>query len=119
MRVLRILLIEDDIVMAMLMTMMLEEMGHKVSRTERTADSAICAAASDRPDLIIADVNLAGGNGIDALDQICLSGFVPHIFTSGDTRRVKELKPDAVVVEKPFTYGQMVAAIERAMTIAA
>ena len=119
MKALRILLVEDDIVMAMLMTMMLEEMGHEVCGTERTAKGAIGAATTDRPDLIIADVNLTGGNGIDALDQICLSGFVPHIFTSGDTRLVKELKPDAIVVEKPFTYGQMLAAIERALTIAA
>jgi DNA-binding NtrC family response regulator len=119
MRVLRVLLIEDDIVMSMLMTMMLEEMGHEVCGTEQTAKGAIGAATTDRPDLIIADVNLAGGNGIDALDQICLSSFVPHIFASGDIRRVKELKPDAVVVEKPFTYGKMLAAIERALTVAA
>lgn len=119
MRVLRILLIEDDIVMAMLLTMMLEEIGHKVCGTERTAGGAISAAATDRPDLIIADVNLIGGNGIDALDKICLSGFVPHIFASGDIRLVSELKPNAIVVQKPFTYGEMLAAIERALTIAA
>jgi DNA-binding NtrC family response regulator len=113
-KILRIFLIEDDPAMGVLLTMTLEGMGHEVCGMEQTANAAISGAISAQPDLIIADVNLTEGNGIDALDQICLSGFVPHIFASGDIRMVTELKPDAIILQKPFTYGQMVAAIERA-----
>jgi len=118
-KALRILIVEDDKAMVMLISMTLEEMGHEVCDTECTAEGAIAAAISSRPDLIISDVKLLEGNGIDVIDRICRNGFIPHIFASGDISLVSDLRPDAVAIQKPFSYGQLLVAIDRAMTIAA
>ncbi|MFS8143832.1 ATP-binding protein [Rhizobium sp. BR 249] len=69
---LSILLGEDDPINAMLVRVMLEKGGHKVRHVEdfeTLLDCALCDA-SDRPDIIISDLSMPGGNGIDMLGRL-------------------------------------------------
>ena len=111
---LRILVVEDDALISMLLADMLEAMGHTVCAVARTQDEAVAAAQRDKPDMLIVDARLREGSGVTAVDQIERRGFVPHIFVTGDSRGVLGLKPDAIVIEKPFTEAMLAAAIDRA-----
>lgn len=108
---LRILVVEDDTLIGMLLGDMLEVMGYQVCAIEATEGGAVAAAAQWAPDLMIVDVNLHEGNGISAVDQILVKGFVPHVFVTGDLRGVTKIRPAAVVISKPFTEAMLENAI--------
>ena len=40
---------------------------------------------------------------------------MPHLFVSGDPAAVRERRPEAVVLGKPFREASLVAAITRAL----
>ncbi len=115
MKALRVLIIEDEALIALLFEEMLSEMGHEVCASERTEAGAIAAAARCQPELIISDARLHEGSGIDAVNTILRSGFVPHLFVSGDVLDRKRLSPAAGVLQKPFDERQLIRAIERAI----
>jgi FixJ family two-component response regulator len=55
------------------------------------------------PDLITADVRLANGSGIAAIQSILQQGYTaPVVFITGNAEVVREALPGAVVVQKPF-----------------
>ncbi len=115
MRALRVLIIEDEALIALLFVEVLSEMGHEVCASERTEAGAIAAAARCQPELIISDVRLHEGSGINAVAAILSAGFVPHLFVTGDVIDRKRLNPAAGVLQKPFDERQLIIAIERAI----
>jgi two-component system, response regulator PdtaR len=115
MNALRILVVEDDAMIGMMLTEMLEEMGHDVCSIEATEAEAISAADRCRPDLMIVDVLLGGGNGVSAVTEILRAGPMPHLFVSGDISRIKALRPDAVVIQKPYRESDLARAIQLAL----
>ena len=112
---LRIVVVEDDALIGALLGELLGEMGHDVCAIERNEAGAVAAAARFRPDLMIVDVSLGAGSGIDAVDTVAASGAIRHVFTSGDTMQVRLQRPNAVVVQKPFVESELAQAIARAM----
>lgn len=112
---LRVLIIEDEVLVALLLEEVLTEMGHEVCGSVRTAAAAIAAAGNCRPDLIIADVRLHDGSGFDAVATILESGFTPHIFVSGDVLDRRAFHPAAVILQKPFNDRHLTKAIEAAL----
>ena len=110
---LRILVVEDEVLIGMLLEDMLTAMGHAVCAIASSENAAVAAAERDKPAMLIVDARLHQGSGVAAVDRIHRSGFVPHIFVTGDSRGVLELKPNAIVLEKPFTEAMLAAAIDR------
>ncbi len=115
MNMLRILVVEDDAMVAMFLSMTLEQMGHDVCAIEATERGAVNAASALRPDLIIVDAGLSDGDGVSAMGRILEAGPMPHIFASGDPARVTARRPDALVIQKPFQDLELEQAIRRAM----
>jgi CheY-like chemotaxis protein len=112
---LNILIVEDEAIIAMLLSQVVEGMGHRVCDTAATETEAVAAAARCRPDLMIVDAHLRQGSGIAAVTEILRNGFVPHIFVSGDMATARRLHEGSVVLEKPFDEFQLARAIERAL----
>jgi DNA-binding NtrC family response regulator len=112
---LRVLVVEDDAMIGMLLAEMLAGMGHKVCAIEATEADAVTAAARCRPDLMIVDVRLGDGSGIDAVTEIHRTGPVPHVFVSGDITAVKALRPNAVIIQKPYRESDLARVIRRAL----
>jgi two-component system, response regulator PdtaR len=112
---LRILIIEDEPIIAMLFEELLRELGHDVVGIANTEAAAVAAALKHQPDLMFVDAHLGEGSGIVAVEDILRTGFIPHIFTSGDVSSVSAQKPDAIVISKPFREFDLVNAIETAM----
>jgi DNA-binding response OmpR family regulator len=107
METLKVLIIEDDVLIGMLLTEMLEELGHHVCATALTEDDAVREATRCKPSLMIVDEQLLEGSGMSAVERILRTGPVPCVFISGaDVRR-----PGATALQKPFLEADLVRAI--------
>ncbi len=112
---LRILVVEDNELIGMLFADVLAAMGHEVCAIASTEPDAVAAAAHHKPNLIIVDAQLGNGSGISAIEEILRTGFVPHVFVTGDPSKVRALRPGAVVIQKPFPDRELAQAIQRAL----
>jgi len=110
---LNILVAEDDELIGELLSEMLVQMGHGVCSIETTEAGTVAAARLYQPDLLIVDLRLSPGSGVDAVDLIMQTRFIPHILVSGSIARLRELRPDAIMLEKPYTQAALAAAILR------
>jgi CheY-like chemotaxis protein len=115
MKVLRILVVEDDTITGMLLGELLTSMGYDVCAIESTEADAVTAAARCRPDLMIVDVRLGEGSGVSAVEEILRAGPVSHVFVSGDISGVPALTPGTVIIRKPYREPDLAQAIQRAI----
>jgi DNA-binding response OmpR family regulator len=113
MKSLRVLIVEDEAIIGMLLAEVLAGMGHDVCGIAMTETEAVAMAAQSSPDLLIVDAGLRDGSGVSAVAEILRAKPVPHIFITGDLAGVRALKPDAMVLEKPFLESDLVGAIDR------
>jgi two-component system, response regulator PdtaR len=114
---LRVLVVEDDAMIASLLAETVEDLGHSVCAIAATQAEAVEQALICQPDLMIVDAGLSDGNGVAAVDTILKNRFVPHLFVTGDGRRVRALHPDAIILEKPFFVPELMRAIEKALAV--
>jgi CheY-like chemotaxis protein len=119
MKALRVLVVEDESLIGMLLAETLTTMGHEVCAIAATEGDAVAAALECRPDLMIVDARLREGCGVRAVAAILRTTFVPHLFVSGDAARVQKLRPDAVVMQKPFFEPELARAMQNALSLAA
>jgi DNA-binding response OmpR family regulator len=103
MEALNVLIVEDDALISMLLTEMLQEMGHHVCATAVTEEDAVADAARCKPSLMIVDDQLLEGSGILAAERILRTGPVPCVFISGGHLR----RPGATVLQKPFSEAEL------------
>lgn len=114
---LNVLIVEDEAIIGMLLAETVKTLGHSVCAIARAQAKAVALAAECQPDLMIVDAGLSSGNGVAAVDAILATRYVPHVFVTGDARKVRALKPDAIILEKPFFIPELERAIEQALSI--
>jgi DNA-binding response OmpR family regulator len=112
---LRVLIVEDEAMIAMLLAEVLKELGHEVCATVATEDAAVTAAVRHKPDLVIVDEWLRRGSGISAMTEINRAGYVPHVFVTGDPSITQALRSDTIAIQKPFTISELVKAVQSAL----
>ncbi|BCP51601.1 response regulator [Kaistia sp. 32K] len=114
----RVLIIEDEPLISMDLSGIVQELGHEVAAIARTRDDAVEAAAREMPGLVLADIQLAdGSSGIDAVKDI-LAGFsVPVIFITAFPQRLLtgERPEPTFLLTKPFDPRTVKAAISQAL----
>ena len=111
---LKIVVAEDDDLIGELLAEMLTGMGHVICAVEASEAGTVEAARRFQPDLLIVDLQLSPGSGIDAVDRIMQTRVTPHILMSANIAKIRELRPDAVMLEKPFTQASLALAKRRA-----
>ncbi|QDO97522.1 response regulator [Ferrovibrio terrae] len=117
----RILLIEDNPLIAEMMESALIEEGFRVVGIADTADRAVKLARLYHPDLAVTDIRLAGPHdGIEAAMQIFRETGARSIFATGNldsvsAGRCAHAKPLGWLT-KPYTPSQLVDAVRQAMT---
>jgi DNA-binding LytR/AlgR family response regulator len=117
---LKVLLVEDEGIIAADMENMLKKMGYEVFETAMDYQEAIERLEAETPDLILLDVNLGGRkDGIDLAEAINEKYQIPFIFTTSYTdgltiERAKRVNPIGYLV-KPFKQEQLYTTIEMAM----
>jgi CheY-like chemotaxis protein len=114
-----VLIIEDEAIIAMDLHAIVEGMGHDVSDIARTRDGAVRLGEASRPDLILADIQLADkSSGIDAVNDLLQTlGDVPVIFITAFPERLLtgERPEPAFLITKPYLEEQVRAAVSQAM----
>jgi DNA-binding response OmpR family regulator len=115
MEALRVLVVEDEMLIGMLLADALGAMGYHVCAVEETEAGAVAAAARCNPDLMIVDARLRQGSGVSAVEEILRTGWIPHVFVSGETSTIQALRPGAIVIQKPFRDMELDRAIQRAL----
>jgi DNA-binding response OmpR family regulator len=115
MKALRVLVVEDEMLIGMLLADALGAMGYDVCAVEETEAGAVAAAARCNPDLMIVDARLRQGSGVSAVEEILRTGWIPHVFVSGETSTIQALRPGAIVIQKPFRDMELNRAIQRAL----
>lgn len=116
----RVLIVEDDAIIAMAVAEELRENGFVVVGPADNGPSAIELAAQHRPDLIIVDVRLRGEmDGIVAARHIRERLSTRVVFASAHidaaTRGAMEAVGYNVIVAKPYTPEQIVRAVQTAL----
>ncbi|MGQ9559942.1 MAG: ATP-binding response regulator [Candidatus Oleimicrobiaceae bacterium] len=116
----RILVVEDEAIVARDVECMLQRLGHEVLGIAATGETAIAKARQMRPDLVLMDIKLRGEmDGVTAAERIANDLSVPVIFVTANSddltlQRAKVTTPFGYVL-KPFEPRELHIAIEIAL----
>jgi len=114
----RVLIIEDEPIIALDLENLVSELGHKVVAIAATRDEAVAKALSERPGLVLADINLGeGGSGIDAVNEILGSFDIPVIFITAYPEKLLtgERPEPTYLIAKPFLPETVQATVGQAL----
>ncbi len=118
-RPLRVLIVEDEVILAMELEGMLLGLGYDVVGVAASGPEAVSTAAEQHPDVVLMDIRLAGGtDGVEAAIKIRERWDIPSIFTtaytdSGTQERAASARPVGWV-KKPYSSARIVAALKSA-----
>jgi DNA-binding response OmpR family regulator len=108
------LIVETETMVALMIQDVLAESGFDSFAFATSAQEAAQAAEERCPDLIVADVDLKDGCGIEAVQSICSGKPIPVIFASETLRDALARVPSAKAVRKPFGALALSAAVAEA-----
>lgn len=114
----KILIVEDELIIAKVYTLFLQSRGFQVMATCSSADQAYKVMESGDPDLVIMDIQLAGTiNGIEIAKQIRSRNNTPIIFTTGNSsvetaKRTREIS-NTLILSKPIDNQFLLENIEK------
>ena len=116
----RILIVEDESVVAANLQHSLTEMGYYVIDWVPTGEAAIELAEREHPDLVLMDIHLAGAlNGIESARMIWERLQIPIVYCTAhadiDTLKAVQTTESYGYVVKPFESPAVRAAIELAL----
>lgn len=116
----RILVVEDEVIVAMDIAMQLRELGFEPVGHATRGEQAIELAGQLRPDLVLMDVQLASDmDGVTAAQAIRTQFGVPVVFLSAfDSAAAYDraaLTEPAGYITKPFDDYQLRAVVEAAL----
>ncbi len=113
-----VLVVEDEPKMRRLLRVTIESNGMRYAEAA-TAREAISWAQTQRPDLIIADLGLPDGDGIDVIRQTRRTSATPIVVLSArsqESEKVAALDAGADdYVTKPFATGELLARLRAAL----
>ena len=116
----RIMIVEDEILVAIDIKMMLENHGYEVAGIAGNYAAAIRLFKDEKPDLMICDINLkTKKTGVDLVIKTRHDLKVPIIFVSAivDDELLEQalsLNPESYLT-KPFNENQLIVAVRRVL----
>lgn len=106
MRKLRVLVVEDEALVAMLVEDLLNELGHEVGAIASRMEDALANARTGQYDVAIIDLNLDGQPSYPVADILSERG-VPFIFATGYGAGGLDSKYSVPVLTKPFVADDL------------
>lgn len=116
----RILVVEDEAIVAMVIKKRLMNLGYSVSGVAATGKDAITKVEGTFPDLVLMDIMLKGDmDGIEAADEIRKRFSIPVVYLTAHSdentlERAKQTEPYGYIL-KPFTERDLSSNIEIAI----
>lgn len=117
----RVLIVEDDGIIARDIKMMLEELGYAVSGIASTGAEALALAANGNVDLALMDVNIKGNiDGIQTAAQLLKQQRLAIVYLTAHTddntlQRARETEPFGYIA-KPITIADVKVGVAVALT---
>ena len=109
----RVLIVEDESLLLMLLEDLLPDMGYEVAGSAATVDEALASLEHLQVDLALVDVNLGGTESFPVADALAARG-IPFLFTTGyGALGLPERYAQASVLQKPFRRQDLDAALLR------
>ena len=114
---LKILIVEDELIIASDIEMILTDAGYEVTGIATSYEDAIQSIAANKPDLILLDINLeSDADGVILAEEINKNYHIPFIYLTSNTdpltvNRVKRTNPAGFIV-KPFNEKEILTNIE-------
>lgn len=112
----RVIIAEDEALVAMDLSMQLEDLGILVEGIASSGKEAIRLAKDSIPDLVIMDIRLQGGtNGFEAAKTIYQRQRIPVLFITASSKKELAWESDSYefnILSKPFSRDQLRNALE-------
>lgn len=110
-----VLVVEDDLLIALDLQIMLEDAGHRVLGPVGTVEKALSLLERVQPDVVLLDLNLRGKLATPVAERLRTLG-IPFIVASADASVVRGEAAFAGVVElpKPVQPSHLLAAVDNA-----
>ena len=117
-----VLIVEDQVLIAIHLQDLVEEAGHRVSAIAHDTAAAVAAAARERPAFAIMDLRLANGsNGLDAAQQLYERFGVRCLFVSANIDEEVRSKATSFkslgFIGKPFLPAEVISAVQTAARV--
>jgi two-component system, response regulator PdtaR len=116
----KILIVEDDAIIAMDMEQVLSRKGYKIIGRVDRGEKAIAAVEEKKPDIVLMDINIKGSiNGIEVakklLDEIGVKVIYVTAYSDVTMKeRAFETEPVGYLI-KPVRETELIGMVERAM----
>ena len=114
----RVMIIEDEPIIALDLTRLVRELGHSVTGVASTHDEAMELARREKPGLLLADIRLAdGSSGMEAAADILKIYDIPVIFITAFPEHLLtgERPEPAFLITKPFREDAVKALVGQAL----
>ena len=111
----RVLAVEDESTIRILLECMLEDLGCEVAGTASAVGEALDLAQSSAPEVAVLDVNL-GGEKVYPVAEYLARHAIPIVFASGyGTSGVEPQWRDCAILAKPYQEHDLANALMRAL----
>jgi DNA-binding response OmpR family regulator len=113
----RVLIVEDEIIVADDLEWQLRKMGYNVLGVAASGEEALSAITVQKPEIVLMDIQLQGAmNGIQVATLIQEKTGAAIIFVTAFPavflRDPRQMRPPGICLSKPFSPVQLRAALE-------
>lgn len=110
----RILLVEDEFVVAAMVADMLAELGAMVVGPAGTIAKGVTLAETETIDAAVLDVNM-DGERIDPVAEVLSARSIPIVFATGYGQGALDRAREALILDKPYTQEKLADALACAL----
>ena len=111
-----ILLVEDDEALLGFLAYIIAKAGGSVF-SARNAGEALLLAEKGSWDILVADINLPGLDGIALYERLVANAPMKCVFITGRLDEAMKLPVDTMLLEKPFTPQELISAISSSLSL--
>jgi CheY-like chemotaxis protein len=110
----RVLVLEDEAMIAAMVEEMLTDLGAVVVGPATTIESGLSLAADEHLDAALLDVNIRSTR-VDPVAAVLLSRGIPVVFATGYGQSAVDRSTRALILEKPYTQDKLAVALHEAI----
>lgn len=110
----RILVVEDEVLIAVMVTDMLAGLGAIVVGPATTIEAGLTLAGSESFDAAVLDINVRGER-IDPVADLLVARGIPMLFATGYGVAAVAERRNVTVIDKPYTQEKLASALAQAM----